>query len=754
MKRVIGYGSCLAGSTLLAVVASPVYASATVITGIQIIPTAEGAQIVLATEAGDVPQVFAVNQGHTLTADIVRTQLKLDGGDQFVQANPAPGIETIALAPLDGNSVRLTVNGSDRLPMGTVGESIDGGIIIDVATQPADTAPQASTPVPDELVTVPSNEPPLLEPEAGQAIAQAEDPEEATEEAPAVDPTAPQPDVLVPNPQVVIDGVPIEAPQVQAAPPFLPAATPPPVGDIAISEAVPTFDSIDLGTRERVPRLVLRDAPSREVLTLLARAAGLNVVFIDTDTEGQSGGASQGGDSATAGTGEGPPITLDIENESVQDVFNSVLRVTGLQANRVGRTIYVGPRLPVSAQNITMRTLRLNQVDAAVASNFLVGLGAESAVSRERQVTSVDAVSVEEGVPPITSTQTTTEERIETQRAEFVDSTPIFRGLQVIAEERTNSVTLVGAPQLIELATAQLVRLDLRRRQVAINVKVIDIDLGALDAFGTSFSFAIGDFDFASQGGVGVVNFGGTTPGGTTGVPGTTPFGPSSISGGNQPGLSNSDFLFQVLATVQEGNGKVLTDPTLIVQEGQVASVQLTEDVVTDFEVQQTVTDSGAVSQTLTVETEPAGLILQVDVERIDDNGFVTLSVAPSISAPTANVSFAFEGVSNAFVTLLAERQLSSGQIRVRDGQTLVLSGIIQETDRTTASKVPILGDLPLLGALFRSTRTETRRQELIVLLTPEILDDSDQSTFGYSYTPSEEVQRLLERSQNRSGQQ
>jgi type IV pilus assembly protein PilQ len=361
----------------------------------------------------------------------------------------------------------------------------------------------------------------------------------------------------------------------------------------------------------------------------------------------------------------------------------------------------------------------------------------------------VSAVEVSEGAPPLTETQTTTEERIEVQRAEFEDSPPIFRGLQVIAEERTNSVTLVGSPELIELATAQLVRLDLRRRQVAINVKVIDIDLQALDAFGTSFSFATGDLDVGVQGGVGAINFGGETPGGTSFVPSAAPFGGLPLFGGNIPGISE-DFLFQLFATVQEGSGKILTDPTLIVQEGQVASVQLTEEVVTDFEVTQEISENGAVSQTLEVETEPAGLILQVDVDRIDDNGFVTLSVAPSISAPSGIETFSFTGVSNAFVTLLAERQLSSGQVRVRDGQTLVLSGIIQETDRTSIAKVPILGDLPILGALFRSTVNDTSRQELVVLLTPQILDDSDQSAFGYTYTPSDEVQEILERSQQR----
>jgi type IV pilus assembly protein PilQ len=93
---------------------------------------------------------------------------------------------------------------------------------------------------------------------------------------------------------------------------------------------------------------------------------------------------------------------------------------------------------------------------------------------------------------------------------------------------------------------------------------------------------------------------------------------------------------------------------------------------------------------------------------------------------------------------------LSSGTIRLRDGQTLILSGIIQDTDRADVRKVPLLGDIPLLGALFRSTSKINNRNEVIVLLTPQILDDSDRSTFGYNYTPGPDARQILERGTTR----
>ncbi|MBD2230466.1 AMIN domain-containing protein [Phormidium tenue FACHB-1052] len=714
----------LLGSTLVALAAQPGLASVTSITNVRLNPTATGLDLVFDTQGGDNSSIFTVSQGNTLQADITRAQLNLPDGGSFTQANPAPGISQVSVVPLDANSVRITVSGTSQPPTGAV-ESSDNQVVLSIRND-GETA-QAPTPVPAEIETVPA---PATPPTVAQAAPEPA-PEPAPEAAPEV-PTPASPDVLVPSPEVTIDGTPVPRPQVQQTPPFLPRAVAPPIGDIAVAEGVPSFNNINLGSNERIPKLLLRDAPAREVLSLLARAAGLNLVFTP------AGGGTEGG--AEGGSADGPPVSLDIENESVQDVFNHVLRVTGLQANRVGRSVYVGPTLPVSAQNVSARTLRLNQVDAAVATNFLVALGAESAVSRERLVTNVNAVTVAEGTPPITETQTSTVEQIEVSRVDYEDSQGILRGLQVVADERTNSVTLVGRADLIAIATEQLTRIDLRRRQVAVNVRVIDIDLNSLDAFGTSFSFQNGLFGVLSSGGLGILNIGdGGTPNPISqGTPTGTPITPRPLGG---PGANNTsgNFLAQLLGTVQNGNGKIITDPTLIVQEGQTATVQLTQDVVTELTQTIEVTETGTLT-TLEIETEPAGLILQIDVDRIDDNGFVSLSVAPSISAPTDS----FTSDAGTFF-LLSERQISSGQVRIRDGQTLLLSGIIQESERNSVNKIPILGDIPILGALFRSTVTDNQRRELIVLLTPQILDDSDQSTFGYQYTPSESVQEILE---------
>ncbi|MDB9331373.1 AMIN domain-containing protein [Nodularia spumigena CS-591/04] len=733
MKQFHGNGVILGAAAFAFIAAQPAAAQIAQVTGVKLNPVNGGVSVVLQTSSGSRPQVFTTKRGNALVSDIINTQLRLPEGNNFRQDNPAAGIASVEVMQLDTNSIRVMVTGSNNIPTNQPVVRKSNEITLSFtpsATTASTGTPSASTPAPST------------------------------------------PEVMVPNPKISIDGRPAPpaslSQPVSQAPPFLPRAVAPPVGDIAISNTDASPSSIDLGTQERVPRLVLRDAPVREVLSLLARAAGMNLAYVDNE---QAAGGAAGG-AAAEGQSTSQTISLDIENEPVQDVFNYVLRLSGLEGNRSGRTIFVGTSLPNSTRDVVMRSMRLNQVTVGVALNYLVGLGAESAVSRERLVTSVNAVPVGGAAnAAVTETQTTTETKIETQRVEYEDSTPLLRGLQALGDERTNSVTLVGTPRTVEMAMTQLSQLDIRRRQVVVNVRIIDVNLLGIQDSNSSFSFGIGNNFFSNDGGAATLNFGGSRPATRGEVADNltgTPVTPNPLQEGNiflnpvrggvssdplEPGITEitedtityelpsfyrfpKRLLASLQTQVQNGNAKILTDPTLIVQEGQDAVVKLTSEVYGGIEI----TREGSV-ETRNPIIKEAGLTLAVRVDRIDDNGFVSLSVAPTVSAPGGS-----SPTPDGEITLLSARSLQSGLIRLRDGQTLILSGIIQESDRTTISKLPILGDIPLLGALFRSTNRTNQRNEVIVLLTPQIMDDSENSAYGYNYTPSPEVRQMLER--------
>jgi len=760
-------------------------------------------ELKLETKGGNErPQIFAVNQGNVLVADLVNTQLSLPKGTNFRQTNPLPNISAVAVKELDDNRVRVTIRGSDKLPISSLIQRDAQGITLGIDTT---TENQGIVSIQDssvmKLAQVPNTET-NADTEQMEKPAELSEPEAETEANPSETPEppeiiAPEPDVLVPEPEIIIDGIPAAPANavqpIAPAPPFLPRAVAPPVGDIAVSNINAAASTIDLGTATLVPRLVLREAPIREVLSLLARSAGLNLAFAESDED--------------SGVGQFT-ISIDLENEPVQDAFNYILQLSGLQANRRGSTIFVGAKLPQAARNLISRTLRLNQASAQGAATFLATQGAEvqQVVSETEEIIDPETQRVVRQIQRAPEIQPVTAEREDDSQGAL-----LLEGLAVSTDDRLNSISLVGEPRQIEIATSLLKQLDARRRQVAVNVKIIDVNLAGTDAYNASFSFGINDTFVVSDGGAAAVNFGRVNPASRDTVvtgqfPNVAPFQFSEVDGDGdiffdrqnapfdnviegfnesagrsalfarpgfgrnnnpfQPGVTDvtiqddgiefdyslpslfefpDKFLLTLDAQITSNNAKILTDPTLVIQEGQQARVQLVQQVLTSVRTDID-TDGGATTRTITPVIEDAGLTLTVDVERIDDNGFISLSTAPVISAPSGTQVFESDNAENT-ITFLSRRELNSGLIRLRDGQTLILSGIIQDTDRTTVSKVPVLGDIPLLGALFRRTNKTNERREVIILLTPQILDDTDRNGgYGYSYTPGRDARQMLNR--------
>jgi type IV pilus assembly protein PilQ len=593
----------------------------------------------------------------------------------------------------------------------------------------------------------------------------------------AAQPAMAQPQPLVPNPNVTITdnagNVPVGT--------TLPAITTrtravaPPVGDISVSSLDATSPAIRLDSKARVS-IVLKEAPAREVLEMLSRNAGLNLAY--------AGGSNF---DASGKKLPEPTISLNLKNEPVENAFNYVLQISGYEANRVGNTVFVGPKLPDSIRGTVVRTLRMNQVSAEAASAFLTTQGAETQIARDK----VQIQSFGEGAAARTI-ETRTPEILNLKATEG-NSPLLLKGLSISSDSRMNAITVVGSRQKVELATAMLTRLDARRRQVAINVKIIDVNLNNSDELKNSVSFGTGNGFFSADGGAAVYNYGGYNPPSKNTVLNSTttpPVGALNLPGGGGPFLDNrpdapfndpvtgtrppfgtndnpyqpgatsvsvdpltgvtkttyglptafqypTKFLSTLQAQIISGNGKILTDPTMVVQEGQTSKIKLTQEVFGGFDI-ATTSVGGNLSTAQKPIIKNAGLTLDVAVNRIDDNGFVSVGVSPTVSAISGTAV-----ANGTTITLLQERTLSSGEIRLRDGQTLILSGIIQESDRSTVSKVPILGDIPILGALFRSTSKANSRQEVIVLLTPRILNDG---TNQVNYTPGNDARQMMQR--------
>ena len=694
------------------------------ITDINSSVTGDRLNVTLNFASSDRPQVTYTRQGKSWVALLNGAQLQLGSGNaSYAKTNPVPGISAIEATQYAANKVQIRVTANDPAMLKELIKRQDtaDSLVFSLEMQPtavqpnvltAANAPEAGvvnsqTAADSNQVLVAQNTSssvgkPLFEPKVTIISADGK-----TRVAQSTAPNSTPPPVanpVTPQLQGRVPGV---------VPPFRQIKTPP-VGDIATTSSKLRPDIIDLGTAERVPRITLRDAPAIEVLTLIGRVAGLSVVSAEARVS--AGGATPAATTGAA-TGLKQPVSLSIENETAQDVFNSVLRITGLEANRIGQTIFVATKLPLTLKNLITKSYRLNQITVGEASAYLLGLGASRVVNRQRPIPGAQAATVGAGGTVI-NIPTEAVPTLETITASADSGTSlVLRGLQVLAEERSGSITLIGTPQQVAFAEAQLARLDLRRPQVAVNVRIVDISLTREQTVGSILGFnAAEGARFSSDQGALSINFN---------------------NAGAAPSIfTNPQRLFSLItAQITSNNGKVISDPTLVVQEGERGQIDIGNDILT-------------IGTAGKIERSTAGLKLAINVTKIDDNGFITLSILPEVSVIGGGKFISISDDTSSFsgtVDLLTKRSISSGQIRMRDGQSLVLSGVILDSDRETISKVPFLGDLPIIGALFRNSTSSNLREETIIIVTPRIIDDSQNANWGYTYQPGPETQKVLD---------
>ena len=197
----------------------------------------------------------------------------------------------------------------------------------------------------------------------------------------------------------------------------------------------------------------------------------------------------------------------------------------------------------------------------------------------------------------------------------------------------------------------------------------------------------------------------------------------------------DNSFYAYIESVITSGATKTLSQPTLLVQEGEKAKVEAGTSFITG--VSKNVLDNG--NEEFVNTRENAGLTVILDVLKIDDNGFVTINLKPEISV--SDPAGQQEGVP---IYNIAKRTLDTGNVRLRDGQSLILTGVIQETDSQEARKWPVLGDIPILGQLFRSSSSNRFKDELVIIVTPTVIDDEQGGTYGYGYRPATPSSRQL----------
>jgi general secretion pathway protein D len=194
-------------------------------------------------------------------------------------------------------------------------------------------------------------------------------------------------------------------------------------------------------------------------------------------------------------------------------------------------------------------------------------------------------------------------------------------------------------------------------------------------------------------------------------------FGVENASRGGFYRIVDEDFRLTMRALATTGNLEVLSRPSVLTRNNETAMITIGQEV--PFIRNSRITDNG---QTInTVEYEDIGIILEV-TPHITAERLVEMEVSPEISTLTAETVPISDTVN---AQVIAKRSAET-RVVVADGKTVVIGGLMEDNDTVSVSKIPILGDIPLLGALFRRTIKSNTKTELLIFLTPYVVDTVD----------------------------
>ncbi len=290
---------------------------------------------------------------------------------------------------------------------------------------------------------------------------------------------------------------------------------------------------------------------------------------------------------------------------------------------------------------------------------------------------------------------------------------PMQGGQQGAAQgsQPPNTLVLVGTAREVLRALEILRKVDVKQPQVVIEARVLDVSEGSLKSFGLNWNIL-------QSGSINTLDR--TTnrlplPDSTTNTPNQQGVG---FNRDGQLGLDFTivkkpiDFSVTLNALAEDRRNRLLANPRVATLDGRPATIFIGDEVNYVKLIQQT--PQGANVQTDSVQ---AGIILKV-LPRVHEDNSITLQIQPEVSVITGFLEVPGGGR----LPQLARRNADT-TIRVGNGETVVIGGLIREADIKTIQKVPLLGDLPFLGYLFRKTTTSRDKSEIMITLTVRVME-------------------------------
>lgn len=258
----------------------------------------------------------------------------------------------------------------------------------------------------------------------------------------------------------------------------------------------------------------------------------------------------------------------------------------------------------------------------------------------------------------------------------------------IAAERDTNTLVLYGTPGQARHIEKIISALDIPAQQVSLEAKVVALKENTAEKLGLSWESAMGTSDTAGEGisGRGIFYF-----------------------GPNRPDKGSGPFYSAMLdALSTQGKAKILARPNVTTIQGREAIINI------GGEIPIPTTYVTVSASTTSYEYRQAGIILRCRPQ-VNADGYITAAVHTEVSSPLYEESMKAYRFQNRSADTI---------VRMKDGETMVIGGLIGCEESRTLSKIPFLGDLPILGNFFKSKKTSKESSEIMIFLTAHIIRD------------------------------
>jgi general secretion pathway protein D len=307
-------------------------------------------------------------------------------------------------------------------------------------------------------------------------------------------------------------------------------------------------------------------------------------------------------------------------------------------------------------------------------------------------------------------------------------STILEGAVTITSDKATNSLIIVGSPGDFEIMKDVIQKLDIRRRQVYVEAAIIEMSLEKQRELGFEFQVPVKSSSLA-EGATSVTPVGGTNFG-TIG--GAIANGPAALAATNglAVGAIKGTFTFKgqqflsigaLLHALQtDSDVNVLSTPNILTMDNQKAEIMVGQNV-----------------PFLTGQTQSAATAGQIFTQITRQDVGITLKLTPQITSDDNVRLDVYQEISDVIATSGAaaangpttSKRSASTTVVVKDSQTMVIGGLIRDNVTSATSKVPFLGDIPILGWLFKSKTTRVEKTNLMIFITPYIIKTEGDAT-------------------------